>query len=270
MEWATDVLFDSQASLAALYPDLTLHAIRRFGSHDVMRFLQRKLVGHFQGDITSGFKKRVEGVRVKHFVNANSIKMYDKHGQVLRVETTINRARDFRVFRPKEGDPHGERSWRLARKGVADLHRVTEIAQKANCTYLDALAAVDPSEKVRDLFDPITKPARLRSQRFRCLRPWDHADRQLLQAVGRAEFFLHGFRNRDLTALLHTSKPKTPNDARRRSARVGRLIRLLRAHGIIRKLPHTHRYRVSDKGARIINAVIAANEARVGDLHSAA
>lgn len=64
----------------------------------------------FQGEVVSDVKTRPEGVRIKHRANANSIKMYDKQGSVLRVETTINDARDMKVFRASGSDPSGPKS----------------------------------------------------------------------------------------------------------------------------------------------------------------
>lgn len=269
MEWATDVLFRSANSLAALYPDLTLHAIRNFDSRDILRFLQKKLTGHFLGDVTSSYKARPEGVRVKHFVQSNSIKMYDKQGSVLRVETTLNRVRELKTYRPKEGDPGGPRSWRCCRKGVADLHRAAQVSQKANESYLDALASVDPDEKLSDILAKITKPVRFKGQRVRGLQPWKQPDLALLKAVSAGEFLLHGFRNKHIVARLFPDKVSA-DEARRTSAKVGRLLRLLRAHKIIRRLPGTHRYRVTKAGRQVIDAVIAAHSARVSTLLDAA
>ncbi len=269
LEWATDVMFDSSESLAELYPDLLTHAIRNLGSQDVLRFLQKKLTGHFQGEARSSLRKRSEGVRVKHFVNANSIKMYDKQGSVLRVETTINQVGDFKAYRAKEGDPGGERSWRRCRKGIADLHRVTQICHAANAAYLESAAAVDSSQELGRLLQGIVKPDKLGKQRIRGLRPWDDRDLALMKAVSRGEFLVHGFRNRDIVALLHPT-PSRPEEAKRRSAAVGRLLRILRAHGLIRKLPRTHRYRVTDKGREVCAAVITAHAARVSRLLQAA
>ena len=88
-EWATDVLFKDPRSLAGLFPLLVRHAIHHFKSPDVMRFLAPKSHGNFTGEIITSFKHRAEGVRVKHWIRGNSIKMYDKAGCVLRVEMTI-------------------------------------------------------------------------------------------------------------------------------------------------------------------------------------
>ena len=76
---------------------------------------------------------------------------------------------------------------------------------------------------------------------------------------------INGFRNRDLRALLF-STTGTEQEQKRRASAVTRKIRLLRAHGLIRKVSGTHRYVVSDKGRRIITALLAARQADVEQL----
>src|SRR5205814_1695274 len=72
-EWATDIAFKDAQSLAEIYPPLVQHALLHFKSHDVMRFLGRKAHGAFLGELESRFKDRPEGVRVKHWIDGNSI-----------------------------------------------------------------------------------------------------------------------------------------------------------------------------------------------------
>jgi hypothetical protein len=144
-EWATDVMFRTAEDLAHLYPRFIHHGIASFSSPNVMRFLGRKVPneghvhGHFEGEIISSLKHRPEGVRIKHSVNNNSIKLYDKQGSVLRVETTINNSRDLKVYRRKMGQSSGPKSWQRLRKGIADIHRRAQLSQAANERYLDAL-----------------------------------------------------------------------------------------------------------------------------------
>lgn len=123
-EWATDIAFRSTNDVKELYPHFVEHAMRNFDSRKVMRFLgrnvkrQQYINGHFKGEVVSDTSSRPEGVRVKHRVKGNAIKMYDKQGSVLRVETTINDARDLKAYRAKEGDPKGAKQYRPLRKGV--------------------------------------------------------------------------------------------------------------------------------------------------------
>jgi hypothetical protein len=105
---------------------------------------------------------------------------------------------------------------------------------------------------------------------MRALHPFDPADHALLKAVNRGEFTIHGLRNRDLQALLYSTPPKSASDKCRRSAAISRKLRLLRAHGLIRKLPHTHRYRVTSEGRLILNAILSAHRFTVQQLTTAA
>jgi len=266
-EWATDILFKDPRALAEIYPPLVRHAMEHFKSPDVMRFLGRKAHGNFTGEIITSFKDRPEGVRVKHWVRGNSIKMYDKAGSVLRVETTIARTNDFKVLRPLHDDPDGKLDWRPLRKGVADLHRRAQVSQRSNDAYLDALAAVDDSTPCSKLFDAVSRPAVDGGRRLRALRLGDAADLALLEAVSRGVFATAGFRNRDIRCLIHrTPASASPRDQRRVAAKTSRQLRLLRAHGVIRKIPKTHRYRLTPNGQLLTAALFAARRANIKQL----
>ena len=242
--------------------------MQHFQSPDVMRFLGKKASGNFLGPIETSFKDRAEGVRVKHWVNGNSIKMYDKGASVLRVETTIGKTSDFKVLRPHHTDPDGPLDWRPLRKGVADLHRRAQVSKRSNERYLDALAAaVDDSTPLGTLLDQVAAPTTWHGKRVRALRTGDPDDVALLAAVSRGEFATAGFRNRDIRLLLH---PETANDEIRRvAARVGRQLRMLRAHGIIRKVPKSHRYVLTARGAQLTAAVSASRNATIKQLLAA-
>lgn len=266
-EWATDVMFKDPRSLAEIYPPLVRHAMLHFHSSDVMRFLGRKAHGNFLGELESSFKDRAEGVRVKHWVGGNSVKMYDKAGNVLRVETTIAQTTDFKVFRPPHDDPNGPLDWRPLRKGVADLHRRAQVSQRSNDTYLDALATVSDDTPVADIFDAVSRPTTYHGRRVRALRLGDPSDTALLQAISKGEFATSGFRNRDLRVILFSTKPDaSKTEIRRLSARVSRLLRILRAHRVIKKIPKSHRYRLTSAGNLLTAALFAARAASVQQL----
>src|SRR5690606_28029962 len=144
------------------------------------------------GEVTTDFKRRVEGVRVKHTVRANSVKMYDKQGSVLRVETTINRPDEFKIRRRAQGDPDSDLELRPLRKSVVDILRSSNIAQAANKRYLDALAVADDPTPLERILDPLAQRATLGDQRVRGLRPLTD-DVDLLQAIGQGEFTVNGF-----------------------------------------------------------------------------
>jgi hypothetical protein len=257
-EWASDLLFEDPLALARHYPLWTRHAMLHFQSPDVMRFLGRKVHGRFLGELTTSFKDRVEGVRVKHWVAGNSIKMYDKEARILRVETTIANPSGFKAFRPLSNEPNGRRAWRPMRKGIADLHRRAEVSQAANGRYLDALAQVDDDTTLAEVFDQVARPVLWHGRRVRALDIGGPEDVELLRAISRGEFATNGFRNRNLRPLLYDDARSSKQVQRRNSARVSRRLRLLRAHGLIQKVPRSHLYRLTERGHRLVAAVLAA------------
>jgi hypothetical protein len=267
-EWASDVLFQRPAELQQRYGNWLRFALTNYSSADVLRFLGRKLTasgaihGKFADEVLSDSGRRVDGVRIKHRAGDNSIKMYDKaNGQVLRVETTINDPSDFKVYRTKEGDAEGKQEWLSMRQGVADLHRRAEVSQAANERYLEGLAAVEHAGSLQDVTEQLGRPRKepgKGGRKLRGLNPLAGEDAALLAVIAQPEFALAGLRNRDVVAGLYAKPAKDAAEQKRRSARVTRLFRLPRAHGILRKVPKTHRYQVTDQGRLIVTALQAA------------
>ena len=97
-EYATDILFRDRAALEAIKDDLVTASVTTLGAVDVMHFLGRKPHHAFTGEVTIDSKKRPEGIRVRFRLKANGVKFYD-HANVLRIETTINNPREFKVLR---------------------------------------------------------------------------------------------------------------------------------------------------------------------------
>ena len=257
-EWATDMMFADRASVERLYPLLTRSAMEVFGAQDVLRFLGRRLngnLGNFQGEVLSDHRRREEGVRVKHRVKKNSVKMYDK-GSVLRVETTINDPQDFKAYRTSERDPGGEKKWLRMRKGIADLNRRSEVSQACNERYLDALATLNTDSPLIELVRPVCRRRPYQGRPVRGLRPWSEPDSTLLHAVNDGAFCLNGFRNRDLVQKLYPKGFSDAAERRKVSAQVTRLLRLLRAHGIIKRVSTTYRYQVTHTGRQILTAIL--------------
>jgi len=281
-EWASDVMFSSRDALVPLYERLVRHGMSSYGPGDVLRFFGRRVTSNgqpwsnFAGEITTDVKTRAEGVRIKHRVNGNTLKVYDK-GSVLRFEATLYQPRDFRVFRRPEGNPDAAPRWMPLRQSLADLRRRAEVSQAANERLMEAQAAVEAPQALKDLVgklcQPVVRPGRekpdgtrCRARRFRALHPLAEEDARLLTAVSRPEFAQNGLRNRDLRPLLFSANPRHDRERKRQSAAVSRKIALLRAHGLMRKVPHTHRYVLTNLGREAITALLAARNASVLDL----
>jgi len=268
-EWATDVMFKDAASLAAVYPRLVRHGITALGCGDVLRFLGKRPDGRFRGEAGGDLRRRAEGVRLKHRVNGNSVKVYDKQGSVLRVETTVNDPRQFKVYRGTEADP-GRKAWRPLRKGVADLHRRAAVSRASNDRYLAALAAAECPRTLAEATAPLCRPVTRGGRRYRALRPLHEPDTRLLRAVADGRWAVNGFRNGDIRRELFGADAADAKENRRRGGRVTRQLAMLRAHGLVRRVPKTRRWLLTDKGRGVTTLLSAAEHASADSLLVAA
>jgi hypothetical protein len=269
-EWATDLMFKSSRQIGPLHSQLAHYGITHFSSSDVMRFLGRRVSPAFKGEIISSFKDRPEGIRIKHYAGYNSVKLYDKAGSVLRVETTINTPYDLKVYRPKENDPSGECAWRPLRKGIADLYRRAQYSQACNERYLDAFVEFELNASLGELLRDLSKRQKWKGRTARGLRPWENPeDFLLLKSISRGEFKISGFRNKNLQEIFFKDSVVDPKEKRRRSSKVSRLIRILRAHGLVRKIASAYRYTLTTRGTQVLNTLFSLDQLTLNQLQQA-
>jgi hypothetical protein len=279
-EWATDVIFAKASDLRALHPRFVRHGIEVLQSRDVLRFLGQRLTGAgeipgwYTGEVATDVKGWTEGTRVRHRANRNGLKAYDKAytalGAVLRIEGTINNVKDFKVYRSKEGDKESAKAWLPLRKGVADMHRRAEVSRKATERYAESLATIEDKTPLGEMAEKLSRPVQWKGKRVRSMNLFAAEDTALVEAVSRGEYLVNGFRNRDLRGLLYKTEAGSDQEARRRSAAVTRKLRLLRAHGLIEKIPKTHRYKVTSAGRTALAAFLTARQADAAKLAEAA
>jgi hypothetical protein len=277
-EWATDIVFGSADFLAQWYPRWLRHGMTTLSCRDALQYLGKHVppqsYGSCRDEAKIDLRTRPEGTRLKFWYGSNSIKLYDKEAPLagtLRLETTINDPSGYRVWRTKEGaDVDAAKSWQQLRKGVADLGRRAEVSQASNQRLAESLASVAETTPLGKLLEPLSKPVQdATGRRYRALNPTAGADGELLRCLARGEFLINGFRNRDLRKLLCPATAET-RVQRQQAAAMTRKLALLRTHGLIVKVPKTHRYRLSAQGQRVTTALAAAYEADVKRLSDAA
>jgi hypothetical protein len=262
-EYATDVLFPDPASLQRVYPALVDHAVRHFRTPDVLRFLGRPRHPHVS-EVTTRVQRRIEGVRVKHWVAENSLKMYDKRGQVLRVETTLNQPRRFKVYRATA--PGSPRHWVPLRKGIADIPRRVTLSRATNARYLDALSVVELPTPVAHLFDPLSHPRVVHGRPYRALHPIAPDESLCFAHIADGRTLIDDIRAVDLRRALSPHEPTNLDATRRLTGRVSRRLRLYRAHGLIAKVSGTRRYRLTPQGHAIMTAALRCRTATLAQL----
>ena len=251
-EYATDTMFKERAFLEDIYPSLVGHAFYDFTCTDVFTFLGRKLSPQFQGEAVSDYKCRPVGCRIKFRLKSNSIKMYDK-SSVLRVETTINDPRDFKVFgsvHHRDGtESHG---WKPMGKTIANLYRYAEISKASNQRFLDAMVDIVPVKSTLKEIDTICTGKKVDGKHVTGFNVWSPETCRLMETVCDGKYLVRSFRNKDISKSLFPGV----SDPKKRSAKTSRTIKKLRLHGLVKKVPRSRRYHVTSKGRRVMGALI--------------
>ena len=164
VEYATDIVFGRPEDLRPLYEELVRTAIHTVKPEHVATFLGRRLDERYEGEIGNDFHTRIEGTRIKHHMGRNSLKMYDKLGRVLRIETTSNDVTFFKHYRRVE---HRDGTWEMknapVKKSIYSLPALAELMKASNRRYLEFLSALDDSTPGAKIWTESPSPARMGS-----------------------------------------------------------------------------------------------------------
>lgn len=160
------------------------------------------------------------------------IKQYHKEGRALRTETTINDARDFGIG-----------------KRLHNLPALREVGFQANRRLLDVQRISQDCAIGEAAFDRVQCPIEVDGQRAPALRFGDKRVQALLHALLLFRFLAQGFSNRDLREHLAPLLGFAPGHMTQ--GRMTYDLRRLRLHGLIARIPRTHRYRLTPFGIRL-------------------
>ena len=251
-EFATDVMFKSREALEDIYPSLVGHAFYDFRCTDVFSFLGRKLDPKFQGEAVSDYRKRPAGWRIKFKMKSNSIKMYDKFS-CLRVEMTINDPREFKVYKDvHHQDGTVSKRWVPMGKSISNLYRYAEVSKAANRRFLDSLQGIVPAGSIEREINEVCGKRTVRGKTVTGYNVWSKETMHLFETISDGKYLIRGFTNKDIRSILY---PQSQSDKKVRG-NMSRTPSKLRAHGLIRKIPHSRKYLVTDKGRRVMGALI--------------
>jgi hypothetical protein len=172
--YATDVVFRRQADLQAIYANLTRTAIHTVKPDNMATFLGKKLTGNYQGEMGNRFNIRIEGTRIKHSMGPVSIKLYDKFGLILRIETTVNDVSSFKHYRQVE-HRDGTKEMKNADmlKTIYSLPALRELLLAANRRYLEFFSAIEDDTAGTDKKTAARSAASTSSMR----RTWNYSSR---------------------------------------------------------------------------------------------
>jgi len=217
----------------------------------VATFLGKKLHGNDQDEMGNRFDLRIQGTRIKHTLGPVSLKMYDKFGLILRIETTVNDVAFFPHYRQVEQrDGTRVTKWTRMKKSLYSLPPLREALRAAHHRYWEFISTLaDPRagvEKLRKLSETVIEHERS----YRGFNLFCQEDQQLIQVLARGEFNIRGLQNRTLRDHL-------PDKS---SGQVSRLLKRLRLHGFVKKVGRTYRYYLTHFGKEIIAAALKLKE----------
>lgn len=254
VEYATDLAFRSTAILGSLYEHLVRETVLNVKAEHVAKFLGRQITPLLAQEIGSQFSTRIEGTCVKHHFGKSSIKMYDKCGIVLRIETTTNNVSSFKHHRKVEhrnGPP--TRALAPVRKTIYSLINLREILLGCNRRYLAHLSALDDvSAGVRAL-GRLTKPRVVDGRAVKGVNFFEPGDNALLHALQNPRVNIAGVRRADLLPSLRMFSP----------TRVSRQLRRLLDLGVIKRVTGTYRYYLTKAGRAATAAAARLTEATI-------
>ena len=243
VEFATDIVFGKQSDLQAIYERLTRAAIHTVKPDNIATFLGRKLHGNYQDEMGNRFHTRIEGTRIKHTMGPVSIKMYDKFRLILRIETTVVDVSFFKHYREVE-HKDGTRSmaWAEMKKTIYSLAPLRELLLAANRRYLEFISAIEDNKAGTDKLNKIAQPVQENHRNYRGFNFFHPEDEELFESLGRGEFNISGFQNKDLRRWLSDKS----------SGQISRAMKRLRVHGLIKKVGRTYKYYVTALGKQVI------------------
>ena len=245
VEYSTDLVFRSKATLAPLYEQLARHSVLTVKASAIATFLGRKIDPQLTQELGSQFSTRIEGTCIKHRFGKSSLKMYDKLGTILRIETTTNDVSFFKHYRKVE-HRKGPSSMGFApmKKNIYSLGDLAGILFACNRRYLAHLSALDDFSAGIKLLDRVTRPRKVQGKTVKGVDFFNPTERTLLGALRNPKFNIAGVRRADLAPLLKQLSPSA----------LSRQIRRLRHLGLIKRAAKTYRYYLTCAGRAVIAA----------------
>ena len=251
VEYATDIIFKRKSDLKLIYDEIVRTAIHSVKPENIATFLGRKLHGGYQDEMGNNFNTRIEGTCIKHRMGKVAVKMYDKFGIVLRVETVAN---DISFFKHHRRVEHRDGTWEMKnaplKKSIYSLPVLVGLMKASNRRYIEFVSAIDdPSGGIKDL-NKISRSVKEDDRSYRGFNLFDGDDLELFGAIIRGEFNISGFSNRCLRKII---KGKNGHQ-------ISRLLKRLRKHGLIKKIANTYKYYLTALGRRVTATALKLRE----------
>ena len=245
IECSTDIVFHNREVLQPIYSEIIKTAVFSVNPDNIATFLGKRITYNCVKEIGTNYNQRILGTRIKHHMGDVSIKMYDKFGTVLRIESTCNNIGEFRVLREvshRDGTVTTDKA--PLKKSIYSLYRLFTIMKAANYRYLEFISSFDDHSGGNGKLEEVTHPVKENGRSYKGLNFFDHKDLQVLEVLGRGEFSAFGMQNKDIRKHLKDMS----------SAAMSRVFKRLSLHNLIERKRGTFKYFLTDLGKSVIVA----------------
>jgi hypothetical protein len=269
-EWAKDYIFHDPQVLEKYMESLLRHAFITGTGERILRYMGRPVRANGQPhhssnpELLTRVNQWYNGGRIRHWADKNSLKFYNEQN-VLRFEFTMNDPTKFKIHRIVEGDAGGEKKFLPMRKGIADISARTLICGSRIKNLTEQAASMEEDITVNDILSWVSTRKRQKGKSFRALDVTGK-DLALLRAVSDPKYNVDAITNKHLQKALGKTDWAKGLEGRRLASRISRHLRLLREHGLIKKLPKQHKYLLTDKGRLLTTSLNQFLGAKVSDL----
>jgi len=251
VEYATDIIFKHQKDLHAIYSLLLETLIHSVKPENISTFLGKKLHGNYAGEMGNNFNVRILGSRIKHQMGPVSIKMYDKLGLILRIETVTNDVSFFKHYREvQHRDGSCETKYANMRKSIYSLNPLQELLAASNRRYLQFISEIETPEVGVKIFNNLTDTKEEKQHRYKGFNFFSEQDALLLRVLARGAFMISGFTNKALRTLL----------LNKNAGQISRLIKRLRVHGLVKKIGKRYKYYLTKLGCKVVATALKLRE----------
>lgn len=273
-EWAKDYVFCDPQSLNHCIEPVLRHMVITGKSDTVMRYMGKPVMKNGQPypnadpELITRVNQWYDGMRIRHWLDQNSLKCYNEQN-VLRFEFTMNDPTKFLIHRRVTGSESQEKKLLRMRKGIADIPVRTQVCSDRIKNFTEQTAALGEEKTVGNIISEVSGPKKTQGKRYRGLEVTGR-DLELLREIADPKYSVDAITNKQLRQALAGTAWSRGLEGRALSARISRNLRLLREHGLIKKLPNQHKYMLTGKGRVLTTALNQFLGAKVCDLSNLA
>ncbi len=208
VEYATDLIFESQEYLEKNYKDIIEYLGYSTTPKDVLKFLGIKMAGRLGGKVSIDKKVTYLGTRIKYYWVPNILKMYNKAGNVLRIEITYNDVRRIKMNRMvKCKDGHNRKKKTSLRKSIYSLNYLEEHALAVHKRFIKYLSKARTPHIGKEILRNMAESKKVNNRSYKGFNILKEKESSVIETMLCGDFLIHGLTNKSVRKELQEKYP---------------------------------------------------------------